>query len=171
MMRHCHARANECCYLQNSIDVNTQQVAADDSIIIYMLPYFSDYDAPLSEAGEYTPKYHLLRDLLSRFNSRLNTKFYWELSMWIQTNLAWSCLWPVYTRRRQFPWHASPALQGSLWTSYHVPAPVLMGCFELHWGSMFYVRLPVAFMCNENNFAFQSRRSINYYYFQSYAAI
>uniref|UniRef100_A0A3B4V7V4 Beta-galactosidase-1-like protein 2 n=1 Tax=Seriola dumerili TaxID=41447 RepID=A0A3B4V7V4_SERDU len=28
-----------------------------------------DYDAPLSEAGEYTPKYHLLRDLLSRYNS------------------------------------------------------------------------------------------------------
>ncbi|XP_067463486.1 beta-galactosidase-1-like protein 2 isoform X2 [Thunnus thynnus] len=27
-----------------------------------------DYDAPLSEAGEYTQKYHLLRDLLSRFN-------------------------------------------------------------------------------------------------------
>ncbi|XP_062263063.1 beta-galactosidase-1-like protein 2 [Platichthys flesus] len=27
-----------------------------------------DYDAPLSEAGEYTPKYHLLRDLLHRFN-------------------------------------------------------------------------------------------------------
>ncbi|KAM9846237.1 beta-galactosidase-1-like protein 2 [Aulostomus maculatus] len=26
-----------------------------------------DYDAPLSEAGEYTQKYHLLRDLLSRF--------------------------------------------------------------------------------------------------------
>ncbi|XP_029704360.1 beta-galactosidase-1-like protein 2 isoform X1 [Takifugu rubripes] len=26
-----------------------------------------DYDAPLSEAGEYTPKYHILRDLLSRF--------------------------------------------------------------------------------------------------------
>uniref|UniRef100_A0A8D3CWA4 Beta-1,3-glucuronyltransferase 1 (glucuronosyltransferase P) b n=1 Tax=Scophthalmus maximus TaxID=52904 RepID=A0A8D3CWA4_SCOMX len=25
-----------------------------------------DYDAPLSEAGEYTPKYHLLRDLLQR---------------------------------------------------------------------------------------------------------
>uniref|UniRef100_A0A8C4EKT1 Beta-galactosidase n=1 Tax=Dicentrarchus labrax TaxID=13489 RepID=A0A8C4EKT1_DICLA len=34
-----------------------------------------DYDAPLSEAGEYTPKYHLLRDLLSRYNSKLNTKF------------------------------------------------------------------------------------------------
>uniref|UniRef100_A0A3Q3VWV6 Uncharacterized protein n=1 Tax=Mola mola TaxID=94237 RepID=A0A3Q3VWV6_MOLML len=34
-----------------------------------------DYDAPLSEAGEYTPKYHLLRDLLSQFNSRLKTKF------------------------------------------------------------------------------------------------
>nr|XP_057943895.1 beta-galactosidase-1-like protein 2 isoform X2 [Doryrhamphus excisus] len=27
-----------------------------------------DYDAPLSEAGEYTQKYHLLRDLLSQFN-------------------------------------------------------------------------------------------------------
>ncbi|KAG8008208.1 Beta-galactosidase-1-like protein 2 [Nibea albiflora] len=27
-----------------------------------------DYDAPLSEAGEYTPKYHLLRDLFSRYN-------------------------------------------------------------------------------------------------------
>uniref|UniRef100_A0A3Q3IHX4 Beta-galactosidase n=1 Tax=Monopterus albus TaxID=43700 RepID=A0A3Q3IHX4_MONAL len=27
-----------------------------------------DYDAPLSEAGVYTPKYHLLRDLLSRYN-------------------------------------------------------------------------------------------------------
>uniref|UniRef100_A0A7N6FJP2 Beta-galactosidase n=1 Tax=Anabas testudineus TaxID=64144 RepID=A0A7N6FJP2_ANATE len=29
-----------------------------------------DYDAPLTEAGEYTPKYHLLRDLLSRYNRR-----------------------------------------------------------------------------------------------------
>ncbi|XP_055063825.2 beta-galactosidase-1-like protein 2 [Misgurnus anguillicaudatus] len=28
-----------------------------------------DYDAPLSEAGDYTPKFHLLRDLLSTFNS------------------------------------------------------------------------------------------------------
>ncbi|KAG7470498.1 hypothetical protein MATL_G00114490 [Megalops atlanticus] len=28
-----------------------------------------DYDAPLSEAGDYTPKYHLLRDLLSRYHS------------------------------------------------------------------------------------------------------
>ncbi|XP_041657884.1 beta-galactosidase-1-like protein 2 [Cheilinus undulatus] len=27
-----------------------------------------DYDAPLTEAGEYTPKYHLLRDLLSRYS-------------------------------------------------------------------------------------------------------
>ncbi|KAG7517023.1 beta-galactosidase-1 2 [Solea senegalensis] len=27
-----------------------------------------DFDAPLTEAGEYTPKYHLLRDLLSRHN-------------------------------------------------------------------------------------------------------
>ncbi|XP_041864437.1 beta-galactosidase-1-like protein 2 [Melanotaenia boesemani] len=29
-----------------------------------------DYDAPLSEAGEYTPKYHLLRDLFSRYNKK-----------------------------------------------------------------------------------------------------
>ncbi|KAM4620183.1 beta-galactosidase-1-like protein 2 [Polymixia lowei] len=28
-----------------------------------------DYDAPLSESGEYTPKYHLLRDLFSQYNS------------------------------------------------------------------------------------------------------
>ncbi|XP_046876767.1 beta-galactosidase-1-like protein 2 [Hypomesus transpacificus] len=27
-----------------------------------------DYDAPLSEAGEYTPKYHLLRELFSRYH-------------------------------------------------------------------------------------------------------
>lgn len=50
-------------------------MAADDSTIIDLLPCFSDYDAPLSEAGEYTPKYHLLRDLLSRFNSGLKIKF------------------------------------------------------------------------------------------------
>uniref|UniRef100_A0A671W193 Beta-galactosidase-1-like protein 2 n=1 Tax=Sparus aurata TaxID=8175 RepID=A0A671W193_SPAAU len=37
-----------------------------------------DYDAPLSEAGEYTPKYHLLRDLLSRYN----TIMYQHLSLW-----------------------------------------------------------------------------------------
>ncbi|KAG1970182.1 beta-galactosidase-1-like protein [Pimephales promelas] len=30
-----------------------------------------DYDAPLSEAGDYTPKYHLLRDLLSTFNKEV----------------------------------------------------------------------------------------------------
>ncbi|CAL9685944.1 unnamed protein product [Knipowitschia caucasica] len=28
-----------------------------------------DYNAPLSESGEYTPKYHLLRDLLSRYSN------------------------------------------------------------------------------------------------------
>uniref|UniRef100_A0A8C5C451 Beta-galactosidase-1-like protein 2 n=1 Tax=Gadus morhua TaxID=8049 RepID=A0A8C5C451_GADMO len=37
-----------------------------------------DYDAPLSEAGEYTPKYHLLRDLFSRYN----TIMYNHLSLW-----------------------------------------------------------------------------------------
>ncbi|XP_061754125.1 beta-galactosidase-1-like protein 2 isoform X1 [Nerophis ophidion] len=31
-----------------------------------------DYDAPLSEAGDYTQKYYLLRDLLSQFNSKSN---------------------------------------------------------------------------------------------------
>lgn len=35
---------------------------------------FSDYDAPLSEAGEYTQKYHLLRDLFSRIKSKPGTK-------------------------------------------------------------------------------------------------
>uniref|UniRef100_A0A8D3BPP2 Beta-1,3-glucuronyltransferase 1 (glucuronosyltransferase P) b n=1 Tax=Scophthalmus maximus TaxID=52904 RepID=A0A8D3BPP2_SCOMX len=34
-----------------------------------------DYDAPLSEAGEYTPKYHLLRDLLQPI-------MYQHLSLW-----------------------------------------------------------------------------------------
>ena len=28
-----------------------------------------DYDAPLSECGDYTAKYHLLRDLLKNYNS------------------------------------------------------------------------------------------------------
>uniref|UniRef100_A0A669DPI4 Beta-galactosidase-1-like protein 2 n=1 Tax=Oreochromis niloticus TaxID=8128 RepID=A0A669DPI4_ORENI len=35
-----------------------------------------DYDAPLSESGEYTSKYHLLRDLLSRYkNSKKNMRY------------------------------------------------------------------------------------------------
>uniref|UniRef100_A0A8C5B1K7 Beta-galactosidase-1-like protein 2 n=1 Tax=Gadus morhua TaxID=8049 RepID=A0A8C5B1K7_GADMO len=47
-----------------------------------------DYDAPLSEAGEYTPKYHLLRDLFSRYNSESEQKpyepaiMYNHLSLW-----------------------------------------------------------------------------------------
>uniref|UniRef100_A0A674P8A0 Galactosidase beta 1 like 2 n=1 Tax=Takifugu rubripes TaxID=31033 RepID=A0A674P8A0_TAKRU len=41
-----------------------------------------DYDAPLSEAGEYTPKYHILRDLLSRFTSMGITVTYQHLSLW-----------------------------------------------------------------------------------------
>ncbi|KAM9385248.1 LOW QUALITY PROTEIN: beta-galactosidase-1-like protein 2 [Pholidichthys leucotaenia] len=32
-----------------------------------LVPVMVDYDAPLSESGEYTQKYHLLRDLLSRY--------------------------------------------------------------------------------------------------------
>lgn len=51
------------------------------NLLYVALPCFSDYDAPLSEAGEYTPKYHLLRDLLSQFNSRLKTKFMYTSSM------------------------------------------------------------------------------------------
>lgn len=31
--------------------------------------YLSDYDAPLSEAGDYTTKYHLLRNLFSLYHS------------------------------------------------------------------------------------------------------
>ncbi|XP_061817802.2 beta-galactosidase-1-like protein 2 isoform X1 [Nerophis lumbriciformis] len=34
-----------------------------------------DYDAPLSEAGEYTQKYYLLRDLHSQFNSKFNNTY------------------------------------------------------------------------------------------------
>ncbi|CAL8364240.1 unnamed protein product [Lota lota] len=44
-----------------------------------------DYDAPLSEAGEYTPKYHLLRDLFSRYNSEEAYEpaiMYNHLSLW-----------------------------------------------------------------------------------------
>lgn len=40
----------------------------------YNAMFFLDYDAPLTEAGEYTPKYHLLRDLLSRHNSKLHSE-------------------------------------------------------------------------------------------------
>ncbi|KAI3373413.1 hypothetical protein L3Q82_022014, partial [Scortum barcoo] len=66
MMKYSHVKAGEHVHHspQNSTDHNPQQVAAHDS----ELPCFSDYDAPLSEAGEYTPKYHLLRDLLYRYN-------------------------------------------------------------------------------------------------------
>lgn len=31
--------------------------------------YLSDYDAPLSEAGDYTTKYHLLRNVFSLYHS------------------------------------------------------------------------------------------------------
>ncbi len=75
MMRHSHVRTGESVAFcqQRGADLNDQQVAAHDSLSA--LPCFSDYDAPLSEAGEYTPKYHLLRDLLSRYNSKCNTRF------------------------------------------------------------------------------------------------
>ncbi|KAM8835931.1 beta-galactosidase-1-like protein 2 [Synchiropus picturatus] len=38
-----------------------------------------DYDAPLTEAGEYSQKYHLLRDLLSRFNIRAEGESFPEM--------------------------------------------------------------------------------------------
>lgn len=67
------------------------------------------------------------------------------------------CDWPQHLcltfpcRGRRIPWHASPALQGVLWACYHVPAPVIMGCFELHWGSTFYLRLSAAHMSKKNS--------------------
>uniref|UniRef100_A0A8C4ZYF1 Beta-galactosidase-1-like protein 2 n=1 Tax=Gadus morhua TaxID=8049 RepID=A0A8C4ZYF1_GADMO len=44
-----------------------------------------DYDAPLSEAGEYTPKYHLLRDLFSRYNSESEQSYNKTLHMHTMT--------------------------------------------------------------------------------------
>lgn len=72
MMIRCHIRAGEYVPLQ------TEAFALPPSrwqhiIVKSTLPYFSDYDAPLSEAGEYTPKYHLIRDLFSRYNSKIST--------------------------------------------------------------------------------------------------
>lgn len=32
------------------------------------LEYFTDYDAPLSEAADYTDKYYAAKDLIARFN-------------------------------------------------------------------------------------------------------
>lgn len=43
----------------------------------FLLHYFlADYDAPLSEAGDYTSKYHLLRHLFSQYhcNAGCNTE-------------------------------------------------------------------------------------------------
>lgn len=46
--------------------VSGQQLSRDVLSVI-----FSDYDAPLSEAGNYTPKYHLLRTVFSQYHSEL----------------------------------------------------------------------------------------------------
>ena len=66
------------------------------------------YDAPLSEAGEYTPKYHLLRDLLHHFN-----------------------------RGESFPdlpdLHYRECYEPAIMYQHRS-----LGCSELHWGSMFY---------------------------------
>uniref|UniRef100_A0A3Q3W719 Uncharacterized protein n=1 Tax=Mola mola TaxID=94237 RepID=A0A3Q3W719_MOLML len=52
-----------------------------------------DYDAPLSEAGEYTPKYHLLRDLLSQFNMpALHYKEAYEAAIMYQHLSLWDAL-------------------------------------------------------------------------------
>lgn len=42
-------------------------VAPEPTVLIAY--YLSDYDAPLSEAGDYTTKYHLLRNLFSLYHS------------------------------------------------------------------------------------------------------
>uniref|UniRef100_A0A667XQ39 Beta-1,3-glucuronyltransferase 1 (glucuronosyltransferase P) b n=1 Tax=Myripristis murdjan TaxID=586833 RepID=A0A667XQ39_9TELE len=62
-----------------------------------------DYDAPLTEAGEYTPKYHLLRDLFSRYNSNLSPLLvayepaimYQHLSLWDALSLTEGSPTPV----------------------------------------------------------------------------
>uniref|UniRef100_A0A671KK62 Beta-galactosidase-1-like protein 2 n=1 Tax=Sinocyclocheilus anshuiensis TaxID=1608454 RepID=A0A671KK62_9TELE len=70
-----------------------------------------DYDAPLSEAGDYTQKYHLLRDLLSNFNSEilsempgLHWKEEYEATILFQHLSLWDAL--PYTHepfKSQFP--------------------------------------------------------------------
>lgn len=56
--------------VQESITITTQQEAVQKYILSPLT--FADYDAPLSEAGDYTPKYHLIRDLLSHHRSKLS---------------------------------------------------------------------------------------------------
>ncbi|XP_067289423.1 beta-galactosidase-1-like protein 2 [Pseudorasbora parva] len=58
-----------------------------------------DYDAPLSEAGDYTQKYHLLRDLLSHFNNeilpempKLHWKEEYEVAILFQHLSLWDAL-------------------------------------------------------------------------------
>uniref|UniRef100_A0A8C0Y384 Beta-1,3-glucuronyltransferase 1 (glucuronosyltransferase P) b n=1 Tax=Cyprinus carpio carpio TaxID=630221 RepID=A0A8C0Y384_CYPCA len=66
-----------------------------------------DYDAPLSEAGDYTPKYHLLRDLLSEILSEmpgLRWKEEYETAILFQHLSLWDAL--PYTHepfKSQFP--------------------------------------------------------------------
>lgn len=71
---------------------------------------------------------------------------------------AWYFHCLFYTRGWQLTWHASSALPGRIWASHHVPAPVLMGCPELHWGSMLCVRFFVAF-----EFSFRSKVCLEVY--------
>lgn len=52
----CHGKRHPCLSL-----------AAEPAVLI--AHYLSDYDAPLSEAGDYTTKYHLLRNLFSLYHS------------------------------------------------------------------------------------------------------
>ena len=40
----------------------------------FMILSFSDYDAPLSEAGDLTYKYKLLRDILAKYNADVKGK-------------------------------------------------------------------------------------------------
>ena len=51
---------------------------------------FSDYDAPLSEAGDLTYKYKLLRDILAKYNADVKGKseiYYLSLNQLILTFL------------------------------------------------------------------------------------
>ncbi|KAF3692999.1 Beta-galactosidase-1-like protein 2 [Channa argus] len=53
----CHSKRHRCLFL-----------APEPAVLI--AHYLSDYDAPLSEAGDYTTKYHLLRNVFSRYHTQ-----------------------------------------------------------------------------------------------------
>lgn len=63
-----------------------------------------DYDAPLSEAGEYTPKYHLLRELIGRY-SRVWHKLYSFQSNSLAKNKMYAVFLLLQSRQTHEPKH------------------------------------------------------------------